>query len=107
MKQPEIKVARSSDIKEGKKLALTVNGKKIVLIRHRGNLFVLSNVCPHQGAPLSDGVTDNGHIVCKYHGWRFRLQDGSFSGNPNLKIATYAVSEREDCVYVCLQGKAR
>ena len=100
MNTSAVKIARSTDIKEGRTRAFVLNGKKIVVLRHKNTLYALRNVCPHQGAPLSDGAVHNGQIICLYHGWRFRLADGAFSGNPNLKIPTYPVFEKDGSVYL-------
>jgi nitrite reductase/ring-hydroxylating ferredoxin subunit len=101
----EIAVAKSSEIREGQAFSLEVDGQPIVIFRHRSKLFAMRNRCPHQGAPLSDGVLMQGHIVCIYHGWRFALKDGAFTGNPNLKIPTYPVCEKEGRVLLVLSEK--
>lgn len=40
-----------------------------------GKVGCLDDVCPHRGAPLSEGWVEkkNGHscVVCPYHGWAF------------------------------------
>ncbi len=102
----EIVVAKSSEIKENQALSLEIDGQPIVIFRHQSKLFAMRNRCPHQGAPLSDGVLMQGHIVCIYHGWRFRLQDGAFSGNPHLKIPTYPVKEKDGSVFLTVETDA-
>lgn len=36
------------------------------------------DVCPHRGVPLSEGkIWEDGTLMCSYHGWRFRGEDGA------------------------------
>ncbi|MCD6375438.1 MAG: hypothetical protein J7L94_07905 [Caldisericaceae bacterium] len=35
-----------------------------------------------------------------YHGWKFNLEDGSFAGNPKLKLKTYSVKEKTGAVFI-------
>lgn len=95
-----IKVARSGQIKENKPLSVLVDGKKIVLVRYQRQVLAFRDSCPHQGAPLSHGLIKNEQLVCIYHGWRFNLKDGSFTGNPQLKLKRFDVREEEGEVFV-------
>ncbi|MHB2154219.1 Rieske (2Fe-2S) protein [Calditrichota bacterium GD2] len=95
-----IKVAHSEQIKENKPFALTLEDQKIVLIRHQGRLLAFKDSCPHQGAPLSHGFVRDGQITCIYHGWKFNLDDGSFSANEKLKLKSYAVREENGEVFL-------
>lgn len=95
-----IKVARSQQIKEKKPWPLVIDGKKIVLIRHRGCLTAFKDSCPHQGAPLSHGFVKDGQITCIYHGWKFNLDDGSFLSNDKLKLKSYGVKEQANEVFL-------
>ncbi len=101
-----IEVAKSEHVKENKGFALQVNGHKIVLFRHQGSLFAFKNACPHQGAPLSHGFVQRGQVTCVYHGWKFNLQDGSFTANPKLKLKTYAVKEEDGAIFIELEQSA-
>lgn len=104
MSESPVRVAQSSQIQEGRSLALRVNGEKIVIFRFKNRLYALRNRCPHQGAPLSDGALHNDHVVCLYHGWRFKLENGAFSGNPNLKIRTFPVFEQDGEVFLTVNN---
>ena len=95
-----IKVAHSEQIKENKPFALTLADQKIVLIRHQGRLLAFKDSCPHQDAPLSHGFVGDGQITCIYHGWKFNLDDGSFSANEKLKLKSYVVREENGEVFL-------
>ena len=41
-----------------------------------GLLVVVDDVCPHDGAPVSDGYVDGESIVCARHGWELTPCNG-------------------------------
>lgn len=89
---------------------LTLMGKKYVLYRDsKGNAIALDNQCPHRGASLSLGWTENDCIRCPYHGWKFE-SDGHCvnipADAPNTQIpkrasvVSYPVQERYGIVWL-------
>jgi phenylpropionate dioxygenase-like ring-hydroxylating dioxygenase large terminal subunit len=61
-----------------------VAGEPIILVRgNDGELRAFYNVCRHRGGPLAmkDGNADM--LICKYHGWTYRL-DGMLRGVPHF-----------------------
>ncbi|MEM7037362.1 MAG: Rieske (2Fe-2S) protein, partial [Bacteroidota bacterium] len=47
---------------------VTVNGKKICLVRKGEELFAVRNRCPHAGGPLHQGfLNEKGDLVCPWH----------------------------------------
>lgn len=48
----------------------------VVLIRTTKGVFAYEDFCPHRGLALSEGRVVDGQIQCKYHGWRFRCENG-------------------------------
>ena len=86
-----------------------VTGKRALAVVHRaGRLHALRDRCPHQGAALSTGrVVEQacarleagrpvftGHeavLQCPWHGWAFRLGDGSALASPGVRVRRYPV----------------
>ena len=61
-----------------------VAGEPIIVVRGKdGALRAFFNVCRHRGGPLAmkDGTADM--LICKYHGWTYRL-DGMLRGVPHF-----------------------
>lgn len=59
-------------LRRGRMLAKTILGEPLLLGRDQsGAVFVLRDICPHRGMPLSCGAFDGSAIECCYHGWRF------------------------------------
>lgn len=77
-------VGISEELKD-KPMEVNILGRTVTLFREHetGAVRCVENLCPHRGAPLSKGWTQdvNGHtcVVCPYHAWAFdgqgRLQD--------------------------------
>src|SRR5881296_191680 len=78
-------VGRAADIPAaGDYLLRTIAGESVIVVRGRdGALRAFYNVCRHRGGPLAlkDGNADM--LICKYHGWTYRL-DGMLRGVPHF-----------------------
>merc|ERR1712025_670153 len=89
-----------------------VNGKEIALFLHRGDVFALDAVCPHQGGSLELGeIEDFGGsggpcVVCPSHGWCFELRSGFCEDIQDYGVQTYATLILEDGK-VCVALAAR
>jgi len=54
-------------------------------------VYATSNVCPHKGGPLSEGIVHGDKVTCPLHNWVFDLQTGQAQGADEGQIATYPV----------------
>ncbi len=68
--------ARITGLAEGALLRVMLKDVPLVLVRDQGSLFAFADRCPHQGKPLSGGWVDDGHLVCPYHRFHFKLGTG-------------------------------
>jgi nitrite reductase/ring-hydroxylating ferredoxin subunit len=52
------------------------------------NIKVIEDICPHMGAPLSEGryCRKTNTLQCPWHGYIFSLETGVFVENPNELI---------------------
>jgi len=55
----------------------------------RDEVFATSNVCPHKGGPLSEGIVHGRKVTCPLHNWVFDLETGEAQGADEGRIATY------------------
>jgi nitrite reductase/ring-hydroxylating ferredoxin subunit len=54
-----------------------VNDVDVAMFKVDGDVYALSNVCPHKHTALIyDGYIENGCVVCPIHGWMFDLKTG-------------------------------
>ncbi|MFL9914946.1 Rieske 2Fe-2S domain-containing protein [Paraburkholderia fungorum] len=73
-------VAFAADVTD-KPLGVTLLDEPLVVFRSNGQLVSARDICPHRGAPLSQGWVDNGNIVCPYHGLAYG-NDGDVDDQP-------------------------
>ena len=96
----EHRVASLRDLPEGSAIAVDVGEKRVAIFRHRDGLFALDETCPHRGAPLHQGIVDDGIVMCPWHQWRFELGTGCSPVNPMSRVDTYPVRIDGDDIYV-------
>jgi 3-phenylpropionate/trans-cinnamate dioxygenase ferredoxin subunit len=106
---PRHVVARASDIPPGSRRLVNVAGRDIVVFNLDGELFALSDKCPHRGGSLSKGKLTGlvessapgtyrysrpGEIIrCPWHNWEFDVRTGrSWCDPKRLRLINYAVS---------------
>jgi nitrite reductase (NADH) small subunit/3-phenylpropionate/trans-cinnamate dioxygenase ferredoxin subunit len=86
-----VTVGRVGDLAEGDSAVVLLGGRAVAVFHVGGQYFALDDSCPHMGASLAGGLVENGVVTCSWHGWRFRLHDGTWADNPRLKTGCYAV----------------
>jgi ferredoxin-nitrite reductase len=86
-----IPVIRPGEIAEGCGTMITVNRTEVAVFKSEGRLYATQSWCPHAGGALATGMVDGGEIVCPAHGYRFNLQTGACSTDPQLKLKVYGL----------------
>src|SRR5262249_58941000 len=101
--------ARAEDPPPGPRRRVTVAGRDIVILNIKGELFALSDKCPHKGGSLVRGKltglvlsTEPGTyqysragemLRCPWHGWEFDVRTGrSWCDPTRLRLMHYKVS---------------
>ena len=102
-------VAALAEIPPGTRKRVDVTGRPIVVFNVKGELFAVSNRCPHAGGSLEHGAqvglltaslpgdysySRQGEIIrCPWHGWEFDLRTGQSWCDPGkVKVRSYQVS---------------
>ena len=57
--------------------SVKAEGLDIALFRWHDRVYALEDLCPHLGFPLSEGIMQDGEVICSWHGWHVRLEDGT------------------------------
>ncbi|MEM7301453.1 MAG: aromatic ring-hydroxylating dioxygenase subunit alpha [Pseudomonadota bacterium] len=105
-------VARADELPEtGDYLTLELLGEPLILVRDKGGLKALSNVCRHRGMPLAQGSGTAKRFVCPYHAWMYgtdgqlqraaRMKNAGFDPK-SCKLGGFALRERFGFLYVSL-----
>ena len=71
-----IEVGKTSDLQNGNKKKVTVQGQDIMLARVGDKYYATQNRCPHMGGDLSVGKLEGTIITCPRHGSQFDIRDG-------------------------------
>ena len=95
-----VTVCKRSDIPPGGSKTVSVAGKLIAIFDDHGTLRAIDDMCPHMGASLGAGELEDGIVTCCWHGWRFRVCDGTWADNPKIKIPAFDVRIEGDEVQV-------
>ena len=73
------RLARPGDV-----VVTEVAGEPVIVVRDKaGELHAFFNVCRHRGGPLALKDENCDMLICKYHGWTYRL-DGMLRGVPHF-----------------------
>ena len=67
----------------------TAAGKAICVANLGGAICVLDGTCPHEGGPLGEGMVEDGHVVCPWHGYAFDPRSGATENDPDLKAVVF------------------
>ncbi|MDP4536988.1 Rieske (2Fe-2S) protein [Alkalimonas collagenimarina] len=75
------KATTENQLKEGKSMALKINGYNILLCKFDGQYYAFKNSCPHQSRPMTNAKIKAGKLICPLHGAQFNLSDGASLGS--------------------------
>ncbi len=95
-----VRVASLSELPpQGLGRAVKAEGLDIALFRWDDRVYAIEDLCPHLGFPLSEGLMQNGEIICSWHGWHVRLDDGGCR-RESERAKVWACEIRGDGVYI-------
>ncbi len=86
--------------KDKAKVVCAEGGERIAVFKHAKGFNAVTNLCAHQGGPLSEGRVIDGCITCPWHGWQYRPEDGQSPPPFEEKISTYRTKVSDGYVYV-------
>jgi nitrite reductase/ring-hydroxylating ferredoxin subunit len=94
------RLCKTTDIKEGYGKRYFANDTEVAVFKVNGNIYALSNICPHQhSAIIYDGIIEDDFVVCPAHGWKFNLATG-LQPQGNRGLDAYEIIISGDDVYV-------
>ncbi|MDA1191833.1 MAG: Rieske (2Fe-2S) protein [Candidatus Poribacteria bacterium] len=98
-----VKACALAELNEGQCRVVKHGYEYIAVIKKNDELHAINDTCPHMGGSLGTGwMTDEGTIVCPWHGWEFRLKDGEGVWPSGIKVETYPVQVDDDVIYVLM-----
>ncbi|MEX2641833.1 MAG: non-heme iron oxygenase ferredoxin subunit [Acetobacterales bacterium] len=96
-----VKVASVTDLNDGEMLPVEVEGNELAVCQAGEDYFVISNICTHALAYLSDGFLDEFLIECPLHAGCFDIRTGAGQGLPITEdLKTYPVQVSDGDILV-------
>lgn len=95
------RAARLAELAKGQMVVADVRGERVLLCNIVGDVFAVSEVCPHAGGPLGDGYLTDRQVECPWHASVFDVTTGKLIDGPaseDLKV--YEVLVEGDVIYV-------
>ncbi len=91
---------KEDELGEGKMKAIRLKGKPILLVRVGGEVYGVSNVCPHAGCSFQAGILTGYTLMCPCHGWKFDVRNGQYQEIPNVKLSCYPCKVENGRIFV-------
>ena len=98
-----VKVAKFSEIGEGKLKMVDADGEDVCLIKSGGKVYAINNMCTHEDGPLNEGHLEGGEVVCPWHQARYDIKTGKANEETNWAehdVAIYEVKIEGEDVFV-------
>lgn len=95
-----VELCRVDEIDEKRARIFPLSGERVAVFRYDGKVSAISNVCQHQNGPLGEGKIVDGCVVCPWHGYQYRPEDGSSPPPFAEKVPTFRVAVRGGAVWV-------
>ena len=96
------KVATVDEIAPGSGKKVEIGDNEIAIFHFNGEFYAIDDLCPHRGAPLSEGFLEAGKVFCPWHCFDFILRTGECVTVPSLHVQAYEVKvEGEDVFVLC------
>ena len=93
---PTFRIAPDRLPPEGGRNFWQLGGHSLAVFNVAGEIHVIEDSCPHQGASLCTGKLDGLSIQCRAHGLRFDLRTGRLASGGPLSVARYALRREGD-----------
>ncbi len=96
-----IKIAKKTDIENGKMKAFTVSGKQITIANTDGEYLAFDDDCSHAQCSLAGGYLDGKTVTCYCHGGQFDMKTGKvIAPPPTSPISVYNVKIAGEDIFV-------
>ncbi|MGD6851055.1 MAG: Rieske (2Fe-2S) protein [Candidatus Bathyarchaeia archaeon] len=95
-----IKNIKDSELAEGAMHATHIRGNQILLAKVGGEVYGVSNRCPHMGCQLQGGTLNDYIVMCPCHGWKFDVRNGQYTENHLTALTTFKCKVEDGHVWV-------
>jgi 3-phenylpropionate/trans-cinnamate dioxygenase ferredoxin subunit len=98
---------KESQLTEGHMKAVRIKGRPILLVRVGGEVFGMSNICPHEGCSFEEGMLKGYLVMCPCHGWWFDVRNGQYQEIPQIQLERYRCKIENGKIHVEIKNKEK
>lgn len=96
-----LNAGRPDAIPDGRAVVIVApDRRRIAVFRYEGKVAAVQNACAHQNGPLGEGRVIDGCIVCPWHGYQYRPEDGCSPPPFTERVATHDVRLENGMIFV-------
>jgi 3-phenylpropionate/trans-cinnamate dioxygenase ferredoxin component len=96
-----VEIAPASELPNGERLFVEIEGKQIVIFNIAGQFFSIGDVCSHDDGPVGEGDIEGYKITCPRHGAEFDVRTGKAMQLPAVvDIPAYPVQVRDGNIFL-------
>lgn len=99
----EFRVARVEDVPPGEGRVVKAGERAVALFHVGEQFYAIDNTCKHRGGPLGEGSLDGEVVTCPWHGWAYRITDGSCLAEPSVSMKVHSVRVEGSDIYVAVE----
>ncbi len=104
-KEASIAVCSLADLERESSKVVSANGRTILVLLDRGQVYALDNRCPHMGFPLHRGTVRDGILTCHWHHAKFDLAGGCTLDPFADDVPSFEAEVRDGTVFVNTEPK--
>ena len=97
-----VRIGPAASIPAGEMRESIIFGTSYAICNVGGDYYAASVTCPHLGAPLAYGALHENIIVCPWHAWEFDCRTGRNTVDPEVKLETFTVEQRDEDLFIHL-----
>ena len=94
-------IAPASELPNGERLFVEVEGKSLVIFNIADQFFAIGDICSHDDGPVGEGDLEGYNVVCPRHGGEFDVRTGKAVQLPVVvDIPAYPVQVRDGTIFL-------
>lgn len=96
----DVQITTVAELEQQNLIGAQVAGIELVAVACKGRIKVFEGRCLHQGTLLSEGSVENGHLVCRAHGWQYNCASGAKADDAQTCLHQFSVAVEGEKVLV-------
>ncbi len=96
---------KEAALKEGGMATVRIRDNPIILAKIGGQIYGVTNRCPHMGCSFDNGILTGYVLMCPCHGWKFDVRTGQYQVIDTVKLDCYRIEVRNGKIFVEIPKK--